>query len=119
MRPSKDLIGASTSLLVLGVLARRATYGYEIVRQINDAAGGIFTWNEGTIYPLLHKLQKDRLVNAQWRQADNGRQRKYYSITARGRARLEQNVNHWQSFHAMIVGLTGGTHAARPVTRGR
>jgi PadR family transcriptional regulator, regulatory protein PadR len=116
MRPSKELIGASTNLLVLAALARRPSYGYEIVRRINEAAGGVFTWQEGTIYPLLHKLQKDRLVSAQWREAENGRKRKYYTVTPRGRSALQQHVSHWHQFHEMIVGLTGAAHAVRPVT---
>src|SRR4051794_39404667 len=105
MRPTKELIGASTSLLVLSALAREPSYGYQIVRNINEAADGIFTWSEGTIYPILHKLEKDRLVRALWQEAENGRERKYYYITAKGRATLSKDVAHWKSFHALILDL--------------
>jgi PadR family transcriptional regulator PadR len=111
MKPSKELIGASTSLLVLASLLREANYGYQIVREINESGGGIFTWNEGTIYPILHKLEKDKLVRTQWQEADNGRSRKYYYITAKGRAALANDVADWNQFHALISRLTGVHHA--------
>jgi DNA-binding PadR family transcriptional regulator len=110
MRPSKDLIGASTGLLVLSALAREASYGYEIVRKINDAAGGAFSWQEGTIYPLLHRLEKEGLVRSKWQESETGRQRKYYLITSRGRGTLTQEVEQWNVFHAMILGLQGDAH---------
>jgi hypothetical protein len=69
MKPDKELIGASTSLLVFGVLAREASYGYQIIRSINEEAEGLFTWQEGTIYPVLHKLEKAKLVRTQWQMA--------------------------------------------------
>ena len=55
---NKELVGASTAILILGVLKRAPSYGYDIVRQINQEAEGVFTWQEGTIYPLLHKLER-------------------------------------------------------------
>src|SRR3954447_11078437 len=62
MRKRKELVGASTTVLILGVLARQPSYGYEIVKSVNDQAKGLFTWLEGTIYPVLHKLEKDSLI---------------------------------------------------------
>src|SRR6478752_3931050 len=86
MASEKDLMGAATGLVVLGVIARDgASYGYEIVRRVNEEAGGVLVWQEGTLYPVLHKLEKQGLVRAEWREAGNGRERKYYAVTARGR----------------------------------
>lgn len=110
IQPSKELVGASTSVVVLAALAREPSYGYQIVKTVNQNAEGIFTWSEGTIYPVLHKLEKDRLIRAQWQEAENGRERKYYYITAKGRSALSENIAHWTSFHALILGLTGATH---------
>src|ERR1700722_19304344 len=108
-RPSKELIGASTGLLVLGALAREPSYGYEIVKNINDAADGAFLWMEGTIYPVLHKLVKEGMIRAQWQAAENGRERKYYYITAKGRTSLSRDVTHWNTFHALVGRLAGGS----------
>lgn len=103
MKTDKELIGASTSLLVLTVLAREASYGYQIIRSINHEAEGLFTWQEGTIYPVLHKLEKDELVRTQWQQADTGRKRKYYYITAKGRGALDAGTEQWDAFHGLIT----------------
>lgn len=110
MKLDKELAGASTSILVLSVLAREASYGYQIIRRLNDAADGLFTWQEGTVYPILHKLEKDDCVRAQWQEADTGRRRKYYYITAKGREALEDGSRQWIEYHRMIVRLTEATN---------
>jgi len=105
MKPSKELIGASTNLLILSVLARDASYGYQIIKKINAEAGGLFTWQEGTIYPILHKLEQEGKVRAQWQDADTGRRRKYYYITAQGRTALESGTKEWTTLHGMLLKL--------------
>ena len=108
---SKELVGASTAVLILGVLQRGgASYGYDIVRQVNEQAAGEFTWREGTIYPVLHKLERQGLIKSRWQESDSGRLRKYYSLTAAGRAALQDGTRQWQVFHQMILKLTGASH---------
>lgn len=111
MKAQKELVGASTGLLILTVLARHASYGYQIIKEMNDEAGDLFTWREGTIYPILHKFEKDGLVRAQWQQADTGRERKYYYITAKGRDALKSGAREWSAFHEMIMRLAEAPHA--------
>jgi PadR family transcriptional regulator PadR len=111
MKSDKELIGASTTLLILSVLARESNYGYQILRRINDEADGLFTWQEGTIYPILHKLEADALVRTQWQQADTGRRRKYYYITAKGRDALGAGTEQWEAFHSLITRMAGQTNA--------
>lgn len=101
-KPDKELIGASTALLVLGILAKAPSYGYEIVRQVNEEADGLFAWQEGTIYPVLHKLEREKLLRTQWQESDKGRRRKYYYITATGREKLGQQAEQWQAFNALV-----------------
>lgn len=103
MKDDKELIGATTSLLILGILAREASYGYEIVRRANAESQGLFEWREGTIYPVLHRLEQGALVRAQWQEAESGRQRKYYYITAKGRAALGEQVEKWNALHALVT----------------
>ena len=102
---NKELVGASTGLLVLGILAKHASYGYEIVKRLNQEAEGLFLWQEGSLYPVLHKLEKGGLVRAQWQQADTGRRRKYYYITAEGREALTDRVHEWNAFNEMVLRL--------------
>src|SRR3954465_12261511 len=99
MRKRKELVGASTTVLILGVLARQPSYGYEIVKSVNDQARGLFTWQEGNIYPVLHKLEKDSFIRGKWQDSQAGPKRKYYYITAKGRAALAEGAQHWQGFH--------------------
>ena len=107
MKTDKELVGASTALLILSVIAREASYGYEIIRAINKEADGLFTWKEGTVYPVLHKLENEGLVRSQWQQADTGRKRKYYYITHGGRNALSSGSEQWCAFHGLIHRLAG------------
>ena len=90
MNINKELVGASTWLVILKVLAQKPNYGYEIVKSVNEAADNFYVWQEGTIYPVLRKLEKDGLLRSQWEEADNGRKRKYYYITAKGREAIAE-----------------------------
>ena len=107
---SKELIGASADLLVLGVLAKEPSYGYQIVKRLNDESDGLLAWQEGTIYPILHKLEKAGLVRAQWQDADTGRQRKYYYITAAGRKRLSSGAEDFAAVNTLVAKLAGVKH---------
>ena len=102
MKTEKELVGASTALLVLGILAKEASYGYEVVKRVNAQADDLFEWKEGTVYPVLHKLEKDGLLRTQWQQANTGRKRKYYYITEAGRETLEERVAQWKSFNRLV-----------------
>ena len=109
---NKELVGASTAVLILGVLKRGGpSWGYDIVRQINEEAAGAFTWQEGTVYPLLHKLEKQGLVHCRWQESPAGRQRKYYVLTPTGRAALDAGTREWEMFHELILRLAGASHA--------
>jgi PadR family transcriptional regulator PadR len=105
MKANKELVGASTGILVLSVLAKEASYGYRIIKRINEEAQGLFVWQEGTVYPVLHKLEQEGLVRAQWQQAETGRDRRYYYITSRGRDALREGAREWKGFHEMILRL--------------
>ena len=109
---NKELVGASTGLLILGILARGATYGYEIVRRANEEADGLFQWQEGTIYPVLHKLEKDGLLRTKWKDADSGRKRKYYHLTAKGRKTLDQRAAEWRRVNSLVLKVVEDGHGA-------
>jgi len=106
MKINKELVGASTALLVLGVVAKSPSYGYQIVKRINSEAEALFNWQEGTVYPVLHKLEKDGFIRSQWQTADTGRRRKYYYITKQGREAITDYSHQWNEFHSLVVRLT-------------
>lgn len=102
---NKELMGASTAVLILGILAKSPSYGYEIVKRANDESEDLFVWQEGTIYPVLHKLEKDGLVHSRWEESESGRKRKYYYITFRGRERLRESALAWKGFYRVVLKL--------------
>src|SRR3954468_4010237 len=90
-----ELLKGTLSLLILSLLSRRAMYGYEIAATVHRDTDGAFTWREGSLYPNLHKLQADGLITGEWEEKETGRKRRYYHITRKGRAALNEKVRAW------------------------
>jgi len=107
MAQRKELIKSSIDSLLLCVVEQQPMYGYEIIRELKRRSEGYFEFKEGTLYPALHRLENANLVTGKWELLTNGRRRRYYHITARGRARLEDERNRWLDFlKAMNLILT-------------
>ena len=81
-------------LCILNLLRDEPLYGYEIVKRLETVPGLVIT--EGTIYPILNRLRKEKLVTSSLQESDRGPVRKYYALTAEGRKRMEQMNEHWQ-----------------------
>ena len=79
---SKALIAASTKPVILSILAGREIYGYHIIHSMIEISGGTLEWSEGTIYPVLHRMEKDGLIRSQWKISESGRRRKYYRLSS-------------------------------------
>jgi DNA-binding PadR family transcriptional regulator len=105
MPKEKELVGASTAIMLLGILNQSPGYGYMLVKRMNQESGDMFVWQEGTVYPVLHKLEEEELVRSQWETSDTGRERKYYYITPKGRDALVEKRKQWNEFHGMITKL--------------
>ena len=90
MKVAKDLVAASATPMVLGILAEEASYGYAILRRINELSGGELDWTEGLLYPLLHRLERVGHVESSWQSVAGERRRKYYRITDQGLAELAE-----------------------------
>ena len=93
---SKDLVAASTTPLVLAILAEGDSYGYAIIKRVGELSGGHLQWTDGMLYPVLHRLERQGMVAAKWGTADTGRKRKYYRLTAKGQKHLEAERRRWQ-----------------------
>lgn len=91
----KDLVAASATPLVLGILADGESYGYALIKRVNELSGGRMQWTDGMLYPLLHRLERQGYVSADWRVSDGGRRRKHYAITAAGREALAERHRQW------------------------
>lgn len=94
---SKDLVAASAAPMVLGILADSDSYGYAILARVRELSGGHIEWTDGLLYPLLHRLEEQALVEASWGTAENGRKRKYYGITRQGRDSLAEHRRQWKT----------------------
>lgn len=95
MRIDKDLVAASASPLVLALLAEGETYGYALLQRVREVSRGEMEWADGMLYPLLHRLERQGWVVAEWRTPPGGRRRKYYAITDDGRAALVEQRRQW------------------------
>ena len=95
MHVAKDLVAASATPIVLGILAGGESYGYAILKQVSEVSGGELAWTEGLLYPLLHRLERLGHIEAKWRTSPNGRRRKYYQITDQGLAELGDQRRQW------------------------
>ena len=95
MRIDKDLVAASATPLVLGILADGDLYGYAILKRVGELSGGRMQWTDGMLYPLLHRLERLGHVSASWGTSESGRRRKHYAITPTGRAALAERQAQW------------------------
>lgn len=95
MHVTKDLVAASATPMVLGILALGESYGYAILKHVNDVSDGELAWTEGLLYPLLHRLERLGHIESSWRTSPGGRRRKYYRITDQGRAELAEQRRQW------------------------
>jgi PadR family transcriptional regulator len=92
----KDLVAASSTPLVLAILAEGESYGYAIIKRVKDLSDGQLLWTDGMLYPVLHRLERQGLVASKWGSSESGRRRKYYRLTKQGRAELEAERKRWQ-----------------------
>ncbi|WP_370941838.1 PadR family transcriptional regulator [Amycolatopsis sp. cg5] len=95
MKVTKDLVAASATPMVLGILAEEDSYGYAILRRINELSAGELDWTEGLLYPLLHRLERLGHVKSSWQSVAGERRRKYYSVTDTGLAELAEQRRQW------------------------
>ncbi|MEM6648003.1 MAG: helix-turn-helix transcriptional regulator, partial [Bacteroidota bacterium] len=92
---------------MLSILTRGESYGYEIIQHLHRHSGGKLAWGDGTLYPVLHRLEGEGLIASSWRRSEKGRKRKYYRITAAGEHALVQEKAYWLDMHAILVDLWG------------
>jgi PadR family transcriptional regulator PadR len=113
------LLTGTVDMLLLDVLARGDSYGYQITQDVLERSGGAFELKEGSLYPALHRLERRRHVQSYWvddrdrrseRRAPEGRRRKYYRLTATGRRALEAKRREWERFTAGVESVLGVRH---------
>jgi PadR family transcriptional regulator, regulatory protein PadR len=102
MSINKDLVAASSTPLVLAILAEGDSYGYAILQRVRELSGGELEWTDGMLYPVLHRLERSGLVASRWEKAETGRKRKYYRVTEAGREQLAEERRQWRTVDATL-----------------
>ena len=93
-----QLLKGTTTLLILGVLRDTELYGYEIAQRIRERSGEVISPGEGWLYPALHRLEEQGLLEATWRDGGIGPRRRYYRITVPGAEALDDHAREWETF---------------------
>ncbi|MBN9615360.1 MAG: PadR family transcriptional regulator [Acidobacteriales bacterium 59-55] len=108
MDVAKDLVAASSTPLVLAILAEGESYGYAIIKRVAELSGGHLQWTDGMLYPVLHRLERQGYVAAKWDASETGRRRKYYRITEEGQAELTAQRQQWKAVDDTLRGIWMG-----------
>jgi PadR family transcriptional regulator, regulatory protein PadR len=105
MEINKDLMAASSTPIVLAILAEEDSYGYAILQRVRELSGGRMEWTDGMLYPVLHRLERLGHIESRWEVAESGRRRKYYRISPRGRSQLAEERKQWEAVDTTLRGI--------------
>jgi DNA-binding PadR family transcriptional regulator len=106
---SRELVAASARPLVLSILADGESYGYAIIQEVAKRSGGRIAWTEGMLYPVLHRLEREGLIESRWDEGE-GRKRKYYRLKREGRAALREEREQWSIVQAALAAFLEAKH---------
>lgn len=107
MPVDRSLLTGSTAMLVLKLLESKDMYGYEMIEELGKRSQNVFALKAGTLYPLLHDLEKKNMVQS-YDQAAGGRTRKYYKLTNDGRRLLTEKQKEWNVFSSAVANVLKG-----------
>jgi len=111
----RDFRKGSTRVLILSMLAERPMYGYQIAKELKRRSEGYFAFKEGTLYPALHRMEKEGLLGSEWQVVEKGPSRKYYHITEEGRKVLADSAQEWATFSRRLLSILG-EHRVEPAS---
>ena len=103
--PARELVAATTRPLLLGILSEGESYGYALIQRVKELSNGQLQWTEGMLYPVLHRLENEGLIEADWKEAVTGRRRKYYRLTRPGKKAANFEREQWLSVHQTLDAL--------------
>ena len=102
MSNERELLKGSTEALLLALLSETPMYGYQLVKELERRSDGYFQFREGTLYPALHRLEKEELIRGDWQASPTGQQRRYYDLTPHGRTVLGDRLSQWHGFSKAV-----------------
>ena len=102
MSKPSDLVQGTLDLLLLKILALEPMNGYAVSLRLKQVSGDVLQVSDGSLYPALHKLEQEGWITAEWKQTENNRRAKFYSLTRLGRKQLESETANWQRLSSAI-----------------
>lgn len=116
----KQTLDGNVETLIMAVLAEGPSYGYAIVRDLKKRSQGLLKLGEGTVYPVLYRMEEKGLISSKWISAENGRDRKYYRLVAKGKRAFASNTQEWRVLLSIMEKVLGpaGELAARAGVKG-
>ena len=103
MAPKSDLLQGTLDLLILKTLALGPMHGWGISLRIQQVSDDVLQVNQGSLYPALHRLEQQGLIEAEWGASDNNRQAKFYQLTRAGRKQLDEQTRNWERLSAAVA----------------
>ncbi|MDA8019310.1 MAG: PadR family transcriptional regulator [Thermoanaerobaculia bacterium] len=113
----RELKRGILELVLLRLLSARPKYGYELVQELRTSAGEVLEVKEGTLYPVLYRLEEQSLISPQWQTGKRGVPRKYYELTAEGESRLAELRGIWIRFASCVTDLVADAEDDHEVGR--
>ncbi|CAJ1001873.1 MAG: PadR family transcriptional regulator [Brevibacillus sp.] len=98
----KEILKGSIDILLLSIIGRQDTYGYDIIQQLKALSNGEYLMSQGTLYPALKRLEKKGLLRSYWAENEETGRRKFYSLTNEGKAELQEKLRSWNQIHLLI-----------------
>ena len=98
----RELLKGSTDSLLLSLIGNKPMYGYQLIKEMEWRSAGYFQFGEGTLYPALHRLEKEGLIEGKWERAPGGQERRYYYLMEKGRRVLIEKAAEWQRFATAV-----------------
>jgi PadR family transcriptional regulator PadR len=105
MKLERELMRGAGPTAVLHLLSARPMYGYELVESLAARTDGVLAMGQSTLYPMLYNLEAKGLIEAEWRDADSGRERKYYALTGKGKKKLASDLEQWTRLTGALAAL--------------
>jgi PadR family transcriptional regulator PadR len=99
---AKELVAASTEPLILTLLSKGESYGYALIQKVKELSEERIEWTDGMLYPVLHRMERRGWIGSRWGTAENGRKRKYYSITKEGKKMLKEKREEWAAVSGVL-----------------
>jgi PadR family transcriptional regulator len=105
MSKPTDLVQGTVDLLILKTVAPDPMHGWSIAQRIKQLSNDVLKINQNALYPALHRLEEQGWLKSEWKDSENNRRAKYYSLTKPGRKRLEEEVAHWRRLSSAIEAI--------------